>query len=392
MSKYVYAAVLLIAILPLNSLFLLFQHQTFYQDFKHSIKLYGALYLMCLIAYFSPSFFSHYIGHSSNPTGVLDNSWNELSITAWSGFVALLIGVYLVVLVPRWSRLQRGSKKQQDASIHSIEMVHPLYINKVLESHTITSSAAASPSAVSKLLSSSSESVQLVRVEIPSSPYGLPSLLLIPPSCSPSPSVSYHFTSLLQFESTYDWRILHALISFTSCAILVPIMVLNFSICFISALVIVGLWLNVSVSLRPGRWWKQLKEVKRVRVQKQSDQTSNDSVEYDYEKFPIHSSSNYCWELLKYLYRRLVHLLALVLFSPFTFLLIYAQFHHLTLHHAFYDCLQTLPGPYSNLIFIAFFFAYLPSYIAAIMAFFCNFEVSTVRTEETELAETKKEK
>ena len=73
--------------------------------------------------------------------------------------------------------------------------------------------------------------------------------------------------------------------------------------------------------------------------------------------------------------RALLHLSVLLLCSPPVLLLLFAQFHGLSLSAAAYSLLDSLAHSPSNILCFTFFFAYAPSFVCSLMLLLCSFRL-----------------
>jgi hypothetical protein len=354
MSKYIYVAVLplgavaLLALARLSSSIGGFSppiHSTM-QRFAHSVGLVAAIYALCLVHFFSVDAFIASVG---------GGRWNRRAMRAWMAFVAASWAMFFFVLLPLCSqRRTKPSRRDAEASVlllpprnlvqQEAAATRALALAAQLKKKTKKPDAAATSEPAPLPLSLSRG------LELPLSPAGLP--LLRPCDLSPS-------TPAPIYSSSWDWRVLHALISACAVACLAPCMVLNTAACALTLLFLAPLVFAARAAQWPAQWlpfFRRLHDVHGRPLQ-------------------LGLSGSLVWQTAKYLLHLLLHLFSLVLCSPLTLLLLYSHFHVLSIDAALDALLLSLARAPTNILAVTAFFAYWPAYVASILMITCRFQL-----------------
>jgi hypothetical protein len=354
MSKYIYVAVLplgavaLLALARLSSSIGGFSppiHANI-QRFAHSVGLVAVIYALCLVHFFSVDAFVSLVG---------GGRWNRRAMRAWMAFVAVSWAMFFFTLLPLCSRRRiKPSRRDAEASVLLLPPRH-LVQQEVAATRAQALAARLKKKTKKTDAAATSEPAPLplslnCGLELPLSPAGLP--LLRPCDLSPS-------TPAPVYSSSWDWRVLHALISACAVACLAPCMVLNTAACALTLLFLAPLVFAARAAQWPAQWlpfFRRLRDVHGRPLQ-------------------LGLGGSLVWQTAKYLLHLLLHLSSLLLCSPLTLLLLYAHFHALSIDAALDALLLSLARAPTNILAVTAFFAYWPAYVASILMITCRFQL-----------------
>ena len=263
---------------------------------------------------------------------------------AWCAFVVASWVAFFLLLLPRTSQLGSAPRAAHDPSAPVVAL-HPRHL-AVAECEAAAAADAARVAAGKPALPPTAP----LGLELPLSPPGLP--LLVPARLSPSTPAPVYCASM-------DWRTTQSLLLLCVVACLAPTMVLNTPACALTLAFVVPLALCSRADQWPGRWLPALRALR----------------DRQGRPLPLGLAGNPLFQTLKFALRALLHLSALLLCSPPALLLLFAQFHGLSLSAAAYALIDSLAHSPSNILAFTFFFAYAPSFVGSIMMLLCAFRM-----------------
>ena len=349
MSKYIYMAVGPLAIMALHSLGLLAAAilptsgsaaVPTSNRFAQSAKIVAAIYALVAAMYFSVGFFIAVVG---------GGKWNEVAMRAWGACCVGCIAMFFAVVLPALTRLRSDSEEGVQPMIVAL-LPRKIAEDQAKDEAMDLANAATTAAASNKETASDPASPvpPQLGLELPLSPPGLP--LLVPSLLStPAP----------RFFASLDWRTFHALLLACILATLVPVMVLNTSACVLSLVAILPLVMCSRADMWPSRWASAFAAMK----DKQG-------------RALRFSERDAAWVMkLRYLARLAAHLAALVFASPPVLLLLYSHWHSLSLSQGLHAVVHDLARTPGNLLYITFFFAYLPAFVGSIVLATTTFKI-----------------
>jgi hypothetical protein len=343
MSKYIYVAVFGLAGLPLLGIALLYSQPTSQQRFGQAMGVLAWIYAGAATVYFSAGFLPALLEFLPSTAAAAAVPQSGTSSFPWLSILLLNLATVWLGILRRFTRRQQ----QAVSSVASSSASSP--IDLLRDSSLLHRGL--SPKEITAL-----SLVEPRGVELPESPAMLP---LLPPRLSRE-------TPPPMFQASLDWRTLWSLTLLLATGTLVPIMVVNYSVCLLTLVFIGPLLLVTNATMSPARWYRLFLSLRQE------------------DGSPVKLRTAMGWEVVKYMWRSFVHIFVLLIVSsPATMLLMYAQFHGLSLALSFHSLLSSLSSPAegSNLLWYTFFFTYLPMYTVSWIMLGCAFEVVEQRGE-----------
>lgn len=365
MSKYIYVAVAALSILPLYALLLLFHHSHQQLHLSHSLTVVGCLYLVSILSYF---FFPRLLVF-------MFGAWDARAIYAWCVCGISVSAISIIGIMQRNSTHTANDNKQTAHGERTIEIL-------ATHRHAWEEQQAQINTQTKK---TKPEADVECAADLSFTPYGLP--LLPSPVSSVTTSAASSSSSLPLplplppvFTSPFAWRSVLSLCVLCVSMSLVPVMVINFSVCCLTLVCILPL-LTATAAITPPSTWRD--EYQRFAAACSS--TRHGSQQW--------SQPSAAWEWSKFVWRKTAHVGTLIVYSPLTLFILLAHFHRLPLHYSSLPLLlHSFPRSHSNLLYYTFFFSYLPLYLCSLLLSLCHFRLHspTAATDVASDAQAKK--